>query len=69
MLDDNDDHKITLQEMEKGKGLLQKWRIDTSNLLGLFKQMDQDGKGTVSFREFCNWGINKYFAIEFGAKE
>ena len=69
LLDENDDHQISLHELEKGKKLLEKWKIDTSNLGVLFKQIDKDGKGSISFREFCEWGINKYFALEFGTKE
>ena len=69
MLDSNDDHQISFLELEKGKGILQKWKIDTSNLINVFKEMDKFGGGTVSFREFCLWAIDKYFSAQFGTPE
>ena len=68
LLDSNDDQQLSFAELEKGKAVLQRWKIDTGNLIGVFKQMDQFGGGTISFREFCLWAIYKYFEVEFGVK-
>lgn len=68
LLDTNDDQQLSFAELEKGKAVLQRWKIDTGNLIGVFKQMDQFGGGTISFREFCLWAIDKYFEVEFGVK-
>ena len=69
LLDNNHDSSISLQELDKGKHTLEKWKIDTSNLVGLFKEIDQDGRGSISFREFSTWAVNKSFKNQFGVPE
>lgn len=64
MMDENNDFTISLSELEKGKDVLSKW-IDTSNLSATFTEIDKDGQGMISFNELCDWGINKYFSLQF----
>lgn len=66
-LDMNADGEINFAELQKGKGILMKWGIDTSNLIHVFKEIDKNSGGTISFREFCDWGIKKYFDNGFSA--
>ena len=52
-LDLNADGQINFAELQKGKGVLLKWGIDASNLVHVFKDIDKNSGGTISFREFC----------------
>lgn len=65
-LDLNSDGEINFAELQKGKGVLMRWGIDASNLVHVFKDIDTNSGGTISFREFCEWAIKKYFNKEFG---
>ena len=49
-LDLNADGQINFVELQKGKGILLKWGIDTSNMIHLFTDIDANSGGTISFR-------------------
>ena len=65
-LDNSGDHKISLKEFKKAIPQMKNWGVEISeaNAEKEFKSIDNNGSGTISFEEFCNFAISKSLDLE-----
>jgi Ca2+-binding EF-hand superfamily protein len=63
-IDTNDDKKVTLSEFKLAMPLMEKWGVKVDDPEKTFKEIDQNGGGSILFDEFCHWAIKKNLDLE-----
>lgn len=63
-IDKSDDQKIQIDEFKKAVDMLKKNKVEVSDPDKLFKTIDKDGSGEISFVEFCKYAIEKSLSLE-----
>lgn len=57
-IDEDKNKKLTLDEFIKNRSVLEA-KMSKERAEELFKTMDKDGGGSISFDEFCNWALEQ----------
>ncbi|XP_065674524.1 flagellar calcium-binding protein TB-44A [Hydra vulgaris] len=62
-IDDNSDHRITLEEFVAAKSKIEQW-VGPIKPEAEFKVIDKNHGGFILFDEFCDWAIKKNLDLE-----
>jgi len=60
--------RLSLDDFVKNRAILDP-KMTKPKAIDLFKQMDKDGGGAISFDEFCNWGLEQATILQYDNKE
>lgn len=67
-IDEDKNKKLTLDEFIKNRNVLED-KMTKARAEELFKSMDKDGGGSISFDEFCNWGLEQPSILNYNNNE
>ena len=67
-IDESKRGKLLQADFVKNRAMLEP-KMTKERALEIFKQMDDDGGGAVSFDEFCNWGMKQPTILAYNNKE
>lgn len=58
-IDTSNDRRITEEEFKFALPVLQKWGIQVTDPVKIFKEIDTNNGGFILFDEFCKWAVQK----------
>ena len=64
LIDVDHDRKVSITEFKHAIPKMEKWGVKVSDPETAFKEVDENGGGSVLFEEFCHWAIKKHFDLE-----
>ena len=63
-IDTSGDHKVSLEEFKTAVPTMKKYNVEIKDPEKEFKSIDKDGSGSISFKEFCTYAIEKSLNLE-----
>ena len=63
-IDTSGDHKVSLDEFKKAVPTMKTYNVEVKDPEKEFKSIDKDGSGSISFKEFCTYAIEKSLNLE-----